>query len=126
MIKAFAVRPGFRLATLASYGAASAFLLDGFRRGLHGGTGATADWRLARQARRYGRVILAGGIRPENVARAIAEAEPFAVDVASGVEARPGKKDPGALRELMREIESANRPGHRGAGQKRGARQEKG
>jgi phosphoribosylanthranilate isomerase len=122
VIKAFAVRPRFRLATLASYGAASAFLLDGFRRGLHGGTGATVDWRQAREARRYGSVILAGGIRPDNVARAIAGAQPFAVDVASGVEARPGKKDPGALRELMREVESANRTGHPGAGQKHGAR----
>jgi len=54
-------------------------------------------------------VILAGGITPENVAQAIAAARPFAVDVASGVEARPGKKDPAALRELMREIEAANR-----------------
>ena len=109
VIKAFAVRPGFRVSTLASYSAASAFLLDGFRRGLHGGTGATSDWRLARQANRHGCVILAGGIRPENVARAIAQARPFAVDVASGVEARPGKKDPAALRALMREIEAANR-----------------
>jgi phosphoribosylanthranilate isomerase len=109
VIKAFAVRPGFRVARLGGYSAASAFLLDGFRRGLHGGTGATADWRVAREARRYGCVLLAGGIRPENVARAIAEARPFAVDVASGVESRPGKKDATALRELMREVEAANR-----------------
>ena len=109
VIKAFAVRPGFRVATLAAYTAASAFLLDGFREGLHGGTGKTADWRVARQANRYGRVILAGGIRPDNVARAIAEAQPFAVDVASGVEARPGKKDPAAMRALLRAVEAANR-----------------
>jgi phosphoribosylanthranilate isomerase len=109
VIKAFAVSPGFRLATLGSYSAASAFLLDGFRRGLHGGTGATADWNTARRASSYGCVFLAGGIRPDNVARAIAEASPFAIDVASGVELRPGKKDAGALRELMREVEAANR-----------------
>ncbi len=109
VIKAFNVRPGFRVAALARYGAASAFLLDGFREGLHGGTGETADWRLARQANRYGRVILAGGIRPDNVAQAIAEARPFAVDVASGVESRPGKKDPAAMRALMRAVERANR-----------------
>lgn len=108
VIKAFAVRPGFRVSTLAGYPSASAFLLDGFREGLHGGTGKTTDWRLARQANRYGRVILAGGIRPDNVARAIAEAKPFAVDVASGVEARPGKKDPAKMRALMREVEAAN------------------
>jgi phosphoribosylanthranilate isomerase len=109
VIKAFAVRPGFRVATLARYGAASAFLLDGFREGLHGGTGKTADWGLARRANRYGRVILAGGIRPDNVAQAIAEAQPFAVDVASGVESKPGKKDPGAMRALLRAVELANR-----------------
>jgi phosphoribosylanthranilate isomerase len=109
VIKAFGVGPGFRVATLARYGAASAFLLDGFREGLHGGTGETADWRLARQANRYGRVILAGGIRPDNVARAIAEARPFAVDVASGVESRPGKKSPAAMRALLRAVEVANR-----------------
>jgi phosphoribosylanthranilate isomerase len=107
-IKGCAVRPGFRLGTLSSYGAASAFLLDGFRQGLHGGTGKTADWRIARRANHYGRVILAGGIRPDNVAQAIAEARPFAIDVASGVEARPGKKDPGAMRALMHAVTAAN------------------
>jgi phosphoribosylanthranilate isomerase len=109
VIKAFPMPPGFRLATLASYGAASALLLDGFKGGLYGGTGRTADWDLARRAGRYGRVILAGGIRPGNVAQAIAQARPYAVDVASGVESRPGKKDASALRELMREVEAANR-----------------
>lgn len=108
VIKAFAVRPGFRVARLAGYNGASAFLLDGFREGLHGGTGKIADWRMARQATRYGRVILAGGIRPDNVAKAIAEVWPFAVDVASGVEARPGKKDPVAMRALFRAVEAAN------------------
>jgi phosphoribosylanthranilate isomerase len=108
VIKAFAAGPQFRLATLARYSAASAFLLDGYRDGLYGGTGRTADWRLARQARRYGPIIVAGGLRPDNVAQAIAEAQPFGIDVASGVETRPGKKDPRALRELMREVEAAN------------------
>ena len=109
VIKAFAVRPGFRPAQLKRYAVASAFLLDGFRQGLYGGTGRTADWRIARQANRYGRVILAGGIKPGNVAKAIAEAQPYAVDVCSGVETSPGKKDHGAMRELMREIEAAQR-----------------
>jgi phosphoribosylanthranilate isomerase len=109
IVRAFAVGPKFRLAVLKRYESASAFLLDGFRSGLYGGTGATADWQVARAAKRYGRVILAGGIRPENVARAITEVRPFAVDVASGVEARPGKKDHAALRELMRQVEIANR-----------------
>ena len=109
VIKAFAMRPGFRVATLKKYSRASAFLLDGFKAGMHGGTGRAIDWGVARQANRYGRVILAGGLTPENAARAIAEAQPFAVDIASGVEARPGKKDARALRALMRAVESANR-----------------
>jgi phosphoribosylanthranilate isomerase len=109
VIKAFAAGPRFKLATLAKYKAASAFLLDGYRSGLYGGTGRTGNWQLAREAKRYGAVIVAGGLRPDNVAQAIAEAQPFGIDVASGVEARPGKKDPGALRELMREVEAANR-----------------
>jgi phosphoribosylanthranilate isomerase len=109
VIKALAMPPGFRLASLAPYSAASALLLDGFKGGLYGGTGRTADWNLARRARRYGRVILAGGIRPDNVAEAIARVQPYAVDVASGVESRPGKKDAAKMRELMREVEAANR-----------------
>ena len=109
VIKAFAGGPGFKLARLAAYKSASAFLLDGYRSRLYGGTGRTADWQLAREARRYGAVIVAGGLRPDNVAQAIAEAQPFGIDVASGVEVRPGKKDPGALRELMREVEAASR-----------------
>ncbi len=109
VIKAFAAGPQFQLRTLGKYKAASAFLLDGYRSGLRGGTGQTADWRLAREAKRYGRVILAGGLTPENVARAISEVQPFGIDVASGVESRPGKKDPRAMRELMREAEAASR-----------------
>jgi len=108
VIKAFAAGPRFKLATLARYKAASAFLLDGYRTGLYGGTGHTGDWKLAREARKYGPVIVAGGLRPDNVAQAIAEARPFGIDVASGVESRPGKKDPRALRELMRQVEAAN------------------
>jgi phosphoribosylanthranilate isomerase len=108
VIKAFAAGPQFKPATLARYKAASAFLLDGYSKELYGGTGRTADWRLAREAKRYGRVIVAGGLRPDNVAQAIAEAQPFGIDVASGVESQPGKKDARALRELMRAVETAN------------------
>lgn len=109
VIKAFRVRHGFQLAVLGRYRPASAFLLDGFSKGLRGGTGKRFDWRIARQARRYGRIILAGGLGPENVAQAIGEVQPFAIDVCSGIEAKPGKKDPARLRELMREVEAANR-----------------
>jgi phosphoribosylanthranilate isomerase len=107
VIKAVQVKRGFRAAGLAKYRAADGILLDGFARGLHGGTGRTLDWKLARAARRYGKIILAGGLTPENVAEAIRVAEPYAVDVASGVEQRPGRKDPGKLRALFAAVESA-------------------
>ena len=109
VIKAFRVHRRFRPEILARYGRAAAFLLDGFSEGLRGGTGRQFDWGIARHARRYGRIILAGGLGPENVARALLEVRPFAIDVCSGIEAKPGKKDPARLRELMREVEVANR-----------------
>ena len=105
VIKAVQVKSGFRTASLARYRAADAFLLDGFSPGLHGGTGRTVNWKLARAAGRFGRIILAGGLTPENVSEAIRVAEPYAVDLASGVEARPGRKDPAKLRALFAAIE---------------------
>ena len=106
VIKAVQVKAGFRVASLARYRAADAILLDGFARGLHGGTGRTLDWKLAHVASRYGQIVLAGGLTPENIADAIRIAQPYAVDVASGVEARPGRKDPAQLRALFAEVES--------------------
>jgi len=72
-------------------------LLDAHRPGRPGGTGESFDWELAGAHRPGVPLILAGGLRPDNVAVAIAEASPFAVDVASGVEAEPGLKDPAKL-----------------------------
>src|SRR4029077_4134145 len=79
VIKAVQVRAGFRVASLARYRASDAILLDGFAHGLHGGTGRTLDWKLAYAARRYGQIILAGGLTPENIAEAIRIARPYAV-----------------------------------------------
>ena len=79
-------------------------MLDTYKKGQVGGTGEVFDWRLARAAQKYGRIILAGGLRPENVAQAIAAAQPDAVDAASGTEAAPGKKDPAKLRAFFKAI----------------------
>ncbi len=72
-------------------------LFDRGARGLWGGTGESFDWGLLRERRSQVPAILAGGLRPENVAEAIAIAHPYAVDVASGVEAEPGRKDHAAM-----------------------------
>jgi phosphoribosylanthranilate isomerase len=109
VIKAVQVKKGFRPASLNRYRSAGAFLLDGFAPGLRGGTGRTLDWSLARAASRHGRIILAGGLVPENVAEAICAARPYAVDVASGVEARPGRKDRGKLRAFFAGVESVGK-----------------
>lgn len=72
-------------------------LFDKRGKGLWGGTGESFDWELLRGHRSQVPEILAGGLRPENVAAAIAVAQPYAVDVASGVEAEPGRKDHAAM-----------------------------
>ena len=71
-----------------------AFLLDASSSKAPGGTGETFDWSLVADAREFGKIILAGGLTPDNVAEAVAQVKPFAVDVASGVESAPGAKDP--------------------------------
>ena len=82
---------------------AEALLLDAPTPG-RGGAGAPFDWQLAREARqRYPKIkfVLAGGLTPDNVAQAIATVQPWAIDVASGVEAAPGIKDPAKLEAFM-------------------------
>jgi phosphoribosylanthranilate isomerase len=91
------------------YRSASAFLLDSALSGQYGGSGTTGNWHLARTAAQTQRVILAGGLTPENVAEAIRIVRPYAVDVASGVEQRPGKKDPAKLRAFFDEVQRASR-----------------
>jgi phosphoribosylanthranilate isomerase len=71
-----------------------AFLLDAAVPGQFGGSGQVADWEMARVLARRWPLLLAGGLRPDNVAAAIEAVRPWGVDVASGVEASPGRKDP--------------------------------
>jgi len=79
-------------------------LLDSFSRGQYGGTGKVHDWALSRQIKESVApvsVILAGGLKPENVKEAVLMVKPYAVDVASGVEATPGVKDHGKIRAFI-------------------------
>lgn len=93
VIKAFRIQNGDSLAQLHSY-RTSAWLLDSFVAGKSGGTGESFNWDLAARAKHLGRpVILAGGLTPENVSDAVKKVRPYGVDVSSGVELAPGKKD---------------------------------
>ena len=108
LIRTVAVGEDFKAESLATL-QANAFLLDAFHPQLSGGTGRQFDWGLARDARRYGAIILAGGLNPGNVGRAIQEVRPYAVDVASGVESAPGQKDPALLRAFFAAVQEADR-----------------
>jgi phosphoribosylanthranilate isomerase len=92
IIKAFRIREEDDLRPLANY-KPHAFLLDSYVEGVMGGTGVSFNWVVARQAHKYGRIILSGGLTPENVREAIRIVKPYAIDVSSGVESSPGKKD---------------------------------
>lgn len=106
VIKAFGIDDNFNFNVLAGYDNANvtAFLLDKHSPELVGGTGQTFDWNLVKNAKAYGRIILAGGITPFNVENALKEAEPFAIDVNSGVEILPGEKNRVKLRELIEKV----------------------
>jgi phosphoribosylanthranilate isomerase len=109
VVKAFAVKDGFKPESLRRYRAANAILLEGFRRGFHGGAGAKMDWEVARSAGRIARIVLAGGLTPDNVAEAIRTAGPYAVDVATGLEVKIAKKDPARVQAFMLAVEEVNR-----------------
>jgi phosphoribosylanthranilate isomerase len=81
----------------------AALLLDTYRRGVKGGTGKPFNWTLAVAAKKLGfPIVLAEGLNPGNVAKAIRLVKPEVVDVSSGVELRPGKKDPEKLKAFFK------------------------
>jgi phosphoribosylanthranilate isomerase len=84
-----------------------AFLFDGYRAGDFGGTGESFSWEIFHRRPIAKPIILAGGLTPENIAGAIRAVDPYAVDVASGVESKPGKKDRNKLRDFIAAAKAA-------------------
>ena len=100
-LKAFRVQGEETLAQLEAYPSAG-YLLDAYVKDALGGTGATFNWDLAVRAQEFGKpIFLAGGLTPENVAEAVRKVQPFGVDVSSGVEIEPGRKDAQQMRTFV-------------------------
>lgn len=106
-IKALRVKPGDDIAAACRvYARAGGLLLDAYVPGVPGGTGETFDWSLIPKDLSKP-VILAGGLSPDNVAQAIAQVQPYAVDVSGGVELHKGIKDHGKIRAFMKAVRGA-------------------
>jgi phosphoribosylanthranilate isomerase len=100
VIKAFRVKDMQSVKKLSNY-QVSGFILDTFSESLHGGTGKVFDWNLALPAKKFGPVIMAGGLTPNNVQQAVRQIRPYGVDVCSGVESEPGIKDHKKVRAFL-------------------------
>ena len=106
-VKAIRIRDAESLQTLANF-QTGAFLLDACSNSGLGGTGETFNWEIAVAAQKFGKpIFLAGGLTPENVADAVKQVRPFAVDVSSGVEFAPGKKDAAKVRAFIAAAKAA-------------------
>jgi phosphoribosylanthranilate isomerase len=103
-VKALRVRDAESLQTLENFHT-DAFLLDAYSKSGLGGTGEKFNWDLAIEAQKFGKpIFLAGGLTPANVADAVRQVRPFAVDVSSGVEFAPGKKDAAKVRAFIQAV----------------------
>jgi phosphoribosylanthranilate isomerase len=101
VIKAFRIKDVTSLDAMKNYRVAG-YLLDAWSPKAFGGTGTTFNWEIARIAGKFGPIILAGGLTPDNVRQAVQTVAPYGVDVSSGVETAPGRKDPEKVREFIR------------------------
>jgi phosphoribosylanthranilate isomerase len=107
VIKAFRIDSSFRVDTLRNHGSGT-FLLDACSPDQFGGTGKSFDWDLVFGANAFGSIIIAGGLNPENVSHVVSTLHPFGVDVASGVESKPGKKDYDKMRRFIEGVQRAD------------------
>jgi phosphoribosylanthranilate isomerase len=107
VIKAFRVDSNFRVDTLRNHGSGT-FLLDACSQDLFGGTGKIFNWQQVYGANAFGSIVIAGGLTPDNVSDAVQQLHPFGVDVASGVESAPGKKDYEKMRRFIEAVQRAD------------------
>lgn len=103
VIKAVRVKDSGSLRGLSRY-PVDGYLLDTYKEDQWGGTGKVFDWELAVRAKNYGPVILAGGLNARNVKAAVKKVQPYGVDVSSGVEQSPGKKDPKKVKAFLKAV----------------------
>ena len=108
ILKAVRVKDESSLCSLPDYHV-SGYLLDTYVKGTMGGTGVAFDWHLAVKAKQYGRIILAGGLDPDNVASAVEQVRPYGVDVSSRVEASPGRKDSIKVQTFIQKVKAVDR-----------------
>ena len=108
VIKAFRVKDMQSLKKLSKF-QVSGFILDTFSESLDGGTGKVFDWNLALPAKKFGPVIMAGGLTPNNVRQAIQRVRPYGVDVCSGVESEPGIKDHKKIRVFLKNAKAGRK-----------------
>jgi len=102
IIKSFRVKNEHALAGVKKY-KADYIMLDSFKKGIYGGTGTGFDWKLAKSINKN-RLFLSGGLNPANVRIAVKNLHPYAVDVCSGIELKPGKKDFGKMKKFIRAV----------------------
>lgn len=110
VIKAVGLPVGGSPETVDAVWSGATVLLDAFDPVLKGGTGRQVEWTVAARIARRRRTILSGGLRAENVGDAVRHVAPYALDVSSGVESRPGLKDPDRLRAFFEAVTTANGP----------------
>jgi len=109
VVKAFRIGADFDGTAFGPYeDSVRGFLLDTYHKDMEGGTGETFDWALVQQLEPARPVILAGGLNPENAAAAIERVRPYAVDVNSGVESAPGRKDSVRLEQFIRQVRATD------------------
>ena len=111
-IKAFRIRDAESLQAIPEFHT-DAYLLDAYSPEARGGTGGKFNWDLAVAAQKFGKpIFLAGGLTPDNVTEAVRQVRPFGVDVASGVESAPGKKDHAKVRAFVAAVRAADAAGN--------------